>query len=455
SYGTTEQSGLSDATSIAAAPGTGATGTFGNVVTTLLPLVPPPPPAGATAIAGLAETQSTDIKKWTQEFRLASAAGQTLEWQLGAFYTRESSALDQTLPLFYIPTLVYVPLPLAFGGPALENASLDSLYREWAGFAQFTYHFSPQWDLALGGRYSENKQSANEVVTGVLPTLQGTPQQLTAGDSSDNSFTYSIAPRWHVSSDTMVYGRIATGYRPGGPNDLPFNAPASVQRSYEPDKTTNYELGVRTDVLDKTLSVDVAAFLVDWKKIQLFEFVQVAGTPGFGINANGGTARSKGLEWTLGLTPVTGLAFTLTGAYVDAYLTSAASAAGGNDGDPLPYVPKWSTSLDGAYTWRAFSDYNAFAGATWSYTGSRFNDFSATATAAGFVPDPRPELPSYSTVNLRAGLENGRWAFELYCKNVGDTRGIAYYTNSGTPNYGGTVNYVMPRTLGATATLKF
>lgn len=455
SYGTTDQSGISDATSIAAAPGTGATGTFGNVVTTLLPLVPAPAPAGATAVAGLAETQTTDIKKWTQEFRLASAAGQTLEWQLGAFYTHESSALDQALPVFYIPTQVYAPLPQALGGPALEYASLDSLYREWAAFAQFTYHFSPQWDLALGGRWSENKQSANEVVTGVLPTLQGTPQQLTSGDSSDTDFTYSIAPRWHLSSDTMVYGRIATGYRPGGPNDLPLNAPASVPRAYGADETTNYELGIRTDLLDKTLSVDVAAFLVDWKKIQVFEFVQVAGTPGFGINANGGTARSKGLEWTLGLTPVTGLTFTLTGAYVDAYLTSAAPAAGGNDGDPLPFVPKWSTSLDGAYTWLAFSDYNAFAGATWSYLGSRPNDFAATAGAAGFVPDPRPELSSYNTVNLRAGLENGRWTFELYCKNLGDTRGIAYYSSSGTPNYGGSVNYVMPRTVGATATLKY
>jgi outer membrane receptor protein involved in Fe transport len=456
SYGTTDQNGISDATSNAAMPGAGpGTGTYGDVVTSLLPLVPPPPPAGATATAGLAETASTNIKKWTQEFRLASSSAQTLEWQVGAFYTRESSALDQTLPVFYIPTQAYVPLPEAFGGPSFENASLDALYREFAGFAQFTYHFSPQWDLAVGGRWSENKQSSNESVTGVLPTLQGTPEQLTSGDSSDNDFTYSIAPRWHVSPDTMVYGRVATGYRPGGPNVLPFDAPPSVPRTYQADNTTNYELGVRTDQLDKRLSVDVAAFLVDWKKIQLFEFVQVPGTPGFGINANGGTARSKGLEWTLGLTPVTGLTFTLTGAYVDAYLTSAAPDAGGNDGDRLPYVPKLSTSLDGAYTWRAFSDYNAFAGATWNYIGSRFNDFSTTPTATGFASNPRPELPSYNTVNLRAGLENGRWTFELYCKNVGDTRGITYYVNSAAPNYGGAINYLQPRTLGALVTARF
>jgi outer membrane receptor protein involved in Fe transport len=457
SYGTTDQNGFIDQTSAPAAPNAGpGTGTFGDVVTTLLPFVSPVPAVGATGVAGLAETEVIDIRKSTQEFRLASAAGQTLEWQLGAFYTLESSALDQTLPLFYIPTQVFAPLTAALGGPSLENASLDARYREWAGFAQVTYHFNPQWDLALGGRWSENKQSATEVLTGVLPTLGGTPQQVTSGDSSDNDFTYSIAPRWHVSADTMVYGRIATGYRPGGPNDLPLNAPASVPRAYQADKTTNYELGVRTDLLDRRLSVDVAAFLVDWKQIQLFEFIQVAGTPGFGINANGGTARSKGLEFTLGLTPAAGLAFTLTGAYVDANLTSAAADAGGREGDQLPFVPKWSTSLDGAYNWHAFNDFNAFAGATWSYIGSRFPGFAATPDATGtFQAEPRPELPSYNTVNLRAGLENGRWTLELYCKNAGDTRGITDYGNGGTPNYGGAVVYIVPRTVGATATLRF
>jgi outer membrane receptor protein involved in Fe transport len=456
SYGTTEQNGISDVTSVAAAPGTGATGTFGDVATSLLGLVAPPPP-GATTVAGLAEPASTEIKKWTQEFRLASSAGQTLEWQLGAFYTHESSTLDQTLPLFYIPTQVYAPLPEALGGPSLENLSLDALYREWAGFAEVTYHFSPQFDLGLGGRWSENKQSASQVTSGALLTLTGQPSpQVSSGDSTDTDWTYSIAPRWHVSSDTMVYGRIATGYRPGGPNDLPPSAPASIPRQYQPDKTTNYEVGVRTDLLDKRLSVDVAAFLVDWTKIQLFEEVQVPGQPPVGINANGGTARSKGVEWTFGYTPVTGLTFTLVGAYVNAYLTAPAPDAGGNDGDPLPYVPKWSTSLDGAYTWHAFGDYSAFGGATWSYIGSRFNDFSALPSATGALePEPRPDLPSYNTVNLRAGLENGRWTFELYGKNVGDTRGIAYYTNSGTPNYGGALGYVQPRTVGALVTARF
>jgi len=323
------------------------------------------------------------------------------------------------------------------------------MYKEWAGFAQVTYHFNPQFDLALGGRWSENKQTANQFEDGYVFTLQSLPPVSVSSDSSDTDFTYSIAPRWHISQDTMVYGRVATGYRPGGPNVLPPGTPPGVEKEYQSDSTVNYELGTRTDLLDKHLSIDVAAFLVDWKKIQLFEYVQNTG-----INANGGTARSKGVELTAALTPLTGLTFSLTGAYVDAYLTAPAPDAGGNTGDPLNYVPKWSSSLDGAYTWRV-SDFSLFTGATWNYIGSRFTDFSSVVLPTGIVTAPRPELPSYNTVNLRAGLERGRWTFELYGKNVGDTRGIANYSNAGTPNFGGSIGYIQPRTIGALATARF
>jgi outer membrane receptor protein involved in Fe transport len=439
SYGTIDQSSLIDESSVPAQPGVPAAGTYGDYAT----LFNQPLPPGATG-AGLAEQADINIKKFTQEFRLASASNQSLEWQVGAFYTHESSTLGENLPTFYIPSQAYTSLQ------TFETLSLDALYREWAAFAQVTYHFNPQFDLALGGRWSENKQSADQTKTGLLLGSPPAPPTVYTAESTDTDFTYSVAPRWHVSQDTMVYGRIATGYRPGGPNALPAVVPPGVELTYKSDKTTNYEVGTRTDLLDRRLSVDVAAFLVDWKDIQLLEFISP-----YSFNANGGTARSKGLEWTLAYAPVTGLTFSLTGAYVDAYLTSPAPTTGGNTGDQLGYVPKWSNSLDGAYTWRAFGDFNAFAGATWTYVGSRFPDFSATLGAAGFQADVRPELPSYSTVNLRAGLDSGRWTFEVYGKNVGDTRGITYYTNSGTPNFGGAVGYVQPRTVGVLATARF
>jgi outer membrane receptor protein involved in Fe transport len=442
SYGTIDQNGFVDQTASPLAPGFPASGTFGDLATLLAQPLPP----GASA-AGVGVTVAINIKKFTQEVRLASSSTQALEWQVGAFYTHESSTAANTLPTFFIPSQADTALP------SLESVSLDALYREWAAFAQFTCHFNPQFDLAFGGRWSENKQSASESQSGLLLMSPPNPPVLTAGASTDTDFTYSIAPRWHLSKDTMVYGRIATGYRPGGPNVLPPVAPAGVEKEYQADETTNYELGMRSDLLDRRLAIDVTAFLVDWKKIQLVEFIGNAA-----INANGGSARSKGLEWTLALAPVTGLTFMLTGAYIDAYLTSPATAAGGNSGDPLPYAPKWSASLDVAYTWRAFSDFDAFAGATWSYIGSRFNDFSSISSQSSgstLVPVPRPELPSYNTLDLHAGLESNRWTFELYARNIGDVRGIVYYTNLGTPNFGGAISYVQPRTLGAAVTARF
>ena len=104
----------------------------------------------------------------------------------------------------------------------------------------------------------------------------------------------------------MVYARVATGYRPGGPNAQPIAPPPGVPQEYGADKTINFELGVRSTQLDGRLSIDVAAFHVDWKDIQLFEVVD-----NVGINANGGKAKSQGVEWTFAYVPVHGLTLEL------------------------------------------------------------------------------------------------------------------------------------------------
>jgi outer membrane receptor protein involved in Fe transport len=396
--------------------------------------------------AGVSESSDVHLKKFTQEVRLASPTGQVLEWQVGGFYTRESSALPQVISTFIIPTLGPTGLP------TLYTSALNAVYREWSAFGQITYHFSPAFDVALGGRWSENKQSENTFLTGLLEELQGLSSETEVGGSTGTDFLYSVAPRWHLSQDTMTYVRVATGYRPGGPNEVPAILPTSVARSYQSDSTINYEIGIKSSLLDNRLSVDLAAFLIDWKDIQLEQEFD-----SFGFTANGGKATSRGLEWSLGLTPVDGLSLTLTGAYVDAYLTADAPATGGRNGDQLPYAPKWSNSLDAAYTWKAFADYSAFVGATWSYIGSRTPDFETTTVIVGGPPvsEPRANLGGYNTINLRAGLDNGRWAFELYCKNLADSRGLTSYVNAGTPNFGGTITLQQPRTIGATIDLRF
>src|SRR5450432_235074 len=283
SYGILNFDYVTDATSLLAAPGV----TYGD----------------ALGGIGLYEDNSASLKKYTQEIRLVSPSSNQLEWQVGGYYTRETGALLQHVVGVDLPT---TPPGNPFLG-VLETVVLDSTYKEWAGFANLTYHFNSQFDIQAGGRYSSNKQSATESIGG--PLLGGGTTAFTT-PSKGNVFTYSIAPRWHVDANTMVYARLATGYRPGGPNAQPIAPPPDVPQAYGADKTVNVELGVRSTQLDGRLSIDVAAFHINWQDIQLFEVVD-----NVGINANGGKARSQGVEWTFGYLPVHGLTFNWTGAY--------------------------------------------------------------------------------------------------------------------------------------------
>ena len=382
---------------------------------------------------------SSGLDKITQEVRLSSAAKEQLDWQVGGYYTHESASLAQRIDAVAVPGGAFIL--------NVVNLNLNSTYSEAAGFADVTWHFNPQFDLQLGGRWSRNSQDSFQT-TDWNPAVAPIPYEEVHGSSSESVWTYSLAPSWHVDANSMVYARLATGYRPGGPNAVPAGASASVPHQYNSDKTTNIELGIRSTQLDGRLSLDVAAFHVDWKDIQLNEVVD-----NVGINANGGTARSQGLEWAFGFLPVHGLTFQLTGAYTDAKLTSDAPDIFASNGDPLPYAPKWSGSLDGQYEWAAFADYKALVGATWSYIDSRSSDYASAPTGVPTAPAGQMVLPSYSTWGVRFGFENAHYRFSLYGKNLGDERGITNYNGFGSPY--STITVIQPRTYGLTLAASF
>ncbi len=379
------------------------------------------------------------LRKFTQELRLTSPASQSLEWQVGGYFTHEIGELNEYLDAVTIPGGALLGL--------IEQPIIESSYKEIAGFGDVTYHFNSQFDLQLGGRYSHNNQTTTQI-TNFNPLLAGalgisTPQVVN-GSSNGNVFTYSVAPLWHVDAQSSVYARFSTGFRPGGPNAIPPSAPTGVPAAYGSDKTTNVEVGVRSSQLGGALSLDVAIYHIDWKNIQLFEEVDA-----FGVNGNGGTARSQGLEWQFGYVPVQGLKFQWTGAYTDAKLTSPAPALNAVSGDPLPYAPKWSTALDGEYDWALYQDYQGFVGATWSYVGSRSTDFSSSAA----TPPGQRLLPSYNTTDLRLGAKKGHYTVTVFGKNLTDARGITDFESAGAPYT--TVTVIQPRTVGVTLNATF
>jgi outer membrane receptor protein involved in Fe transport len=381
--------------------------------------------------AVLPQTTSTD--KFTQELRLVSRQSDSFEWLVGAYYTNEDSAIKQR-----ILAVEAAAGTVAGGVPTLADLSLESTYEEIAGFANGTWHATPRLELALGGRLSHNSQVASQVSDG---PLVGGLTEFDEVESSETPFTFSFAPRFELNPHASIYGRVATGFRPGGPNVLPPAAPPEVPRSYDSDRLTSYELGLKTGggPADK-FSFDLTGFYLDWEDVQLLLVVN-----NFGINGNGGTAVSKGVEFAASAFPTSGLSLSVNGAYTDAELTQDTDpVVGGLDGDPLPYVPKWSFGLNADYEWTVKGSARAYVGGSLGYTGDRTADFDNRA-ADGSIR----EAEGYTTLNLRAGVYLGRWSVELFGKNLTNDMGITSISSPGLlPNAALGLSLIRPRSIG-------
>ena len=215
------------------------------------------------ALLGVILNQITGTDKFTQEFRLVSPESDRFEWLLGAYYTDEDSVIDPQLISRSSPA----PNDADRRIPRCSDFFLDSTYEELALFANATWHVTDRFDLSFGGRWSENDQEASQVLDGLLRPA-GTRQNFDDVKSSESPFTWSFSPRYEFTDTTSAYLRVATGFRPGGPNVLP-PAPGTPA-SYDSDELTNYELGLRTGYEDGSFSFDVAAYFLDWEDIQLF-----------------------------------------------------------------------------------------------------------------------------------------------------------------------------------------
>jgi outer membrane receptor protein involved in Fe transport len=323
-----------------------------------------------------------------------------------------------------------------------------TIYSEYAVFGDLTIHFTDAFDIQFGGRESENRQSYQETLTGPLFVLFGLPSPSINPlvHTKDNAFTYLVIPRLKLNEQLMLYARFASGYRPGGPNPtcILFSAPCH----YEPDKTLNYEIGVKSDAFDHRLSVDASAYYIDWKNIQ----IQVSDPSTGGVYyTNASRAKSKGLELELRARPGAGLTLAAWAAWNDATLSSdlpTNSSAFGLAGDRLPYSARISGNVSVEEDFPLLGTATGYVAGSLSYTGERKDYFPASSQQS------RLSLPGYAQTNLRAGVRYNSWAMSLFVNNVGDKRGILEYPISYATSFQ-TVTYIQPRTAGLSLSKTF
>lgn len=324
----------------------------------------------------------TTTRKTSQEFRLQSPQGQRFEWLLGAYGAHETT--HEFVNLQNAPD----PQGLLLGFSPFYGV-LPSLYKEASFFADGTYHFTDQLDVTVGARYSRNNQHYQQFANGwlVVPVAPGltTHEDATATQSVT---TWLLNPSYHFTQDFMVYAKVASGYRPGGPNfmlQLGQGAP-----TFQPDKLWNYEIGEKATLLDGRATLNADLYDIYWSRIQL-----TVNNGGINQIENGGSARIKGAEFSAALKATPHLIFTASGAYTDAKLSSAVPALGlAQPGSRLPFSAKFNAALAATY------GFNVGSQSTGQFTLSDVWVGNRTAGYKGSPIAPYYQLPGYSTTNL-------------------------------------------------------
>jgi len=392
---------------------------------------------GLPAGVGLVNYEPQKTTKFSQEIRLSAPLGQKFEWLFGAFYTREDSSAGESFVAMAPPATVVAP-------GELGNLILPTTFTEYSGFADLTLKVTDRFDVQIGGRESQLRQTYALSLSGVFGT--GVTPEVGA---KENVFTYLVTPRVKLSPNLMAYARLATGYRSGGVNP----SPQATQHTYDPDKTANYEMGVKGDFRDHTLFVDASLYYIDWKDIQ-----QAVYPPGGVVYlTNASRAKSQGVELSLTSRPLTGLTITAWGAWNDAVLTEGfppISTVHGLAGDRLPWSAVWSGNISLDQEFSLARNVTGLIGANLSYVGDRKDAFPSSFTSSL----QRLDLPSYVSTDVHAGVRYESWTVNFFANNVFDKRGLltgSQDVSCGCAFAGGFLTYIHPRTIGLSLSKDF
>jgi len=378
------------------------------------------------------------LNKVTQELRLQSPEDQAWEWRAGLFYTHERSTSTQNLLTTDYATGNPIPLPTL-----LDARIGPAVFSEWAGYGDLTWHATSRLSILVGARYSSDSTRYTQSGDGLL--LGGPGSFTTHG--SDHPVTYLFSPSYKFSDDLMAYVRVASGFRPGGPNiGVPPGLGAPL--TFGPDKLVNYEFGLKSLMLDKRMSIHADVFYINWTSMQL-----TTTSNGLSFMGNGGKATSKGAEVSWRYTPLAGLVLWANGTYTEAELAADTPPGSivGYKGDTLPYVPKRSANVGADYDFPlGTGGWSGFVGGSVSYIGARDADFNT-------VPAPRIRLPGYNSIDLHAGANYGDWTFKVFVKNLANKQGISSISPETINPVGSpfAASYQTPRTVGVSASVMF
>ncbi len=370
-------------------------------------------------------------KQWTQEFRFSSPGNANkFKWTAGSFLFGEKSKngsatfFDQDYAL-YDPNAPY---------SSISNGKRDAF--GVAFFGQATFAISPKFDITVGARYDiehrELTQNSAFEKNGIITPLTAD----STAKKTFNAFTPKVILSYKLTDKSMVYASYAKGFRVGG-----FNFGSTTNPTYNPEKSDNYELGIKNALLNNRLKINLTAFYFQQKDQQV-------STSQDGINyatLNVGDMDNYGLELETSALPAKNLQIDWTAStshseYKKLELFDAGTNAVKNyKGNKAINNPAFQSMLAVQYSVpfsKSAQNYKAFVRGEFRYIGEYQLDFVNAY-----------HQNAYGMLNARAGITSSHFDVALWVRNLNDVRYMAY-------GYGA---YMMgtPRMWGVTLTGRF
>jgi iron complex outermembrane recepter protein len=326
----------------------------------------------------------TDQDQVSQELQLVGSTDSgALDYALGLYYFREEG------DVYLIDEIGLIDFTLPATDVSAENEA-------WAAYAQATWHPSNEspWAVTLGARYSLDDRKADHRSLGVQV------------DESFDEFTPSVTVSYQLDDSSSLYAKLVTGYKSGG-----FNIRAAdFTRPFEPETLTSYELGWKSEWLDRRLRLNAAVFYADYEDMQLDIVVPDQPNPALTQTENAGQANIAGLEIDLQAVLAPGVRASVSFAYLDTEIEEVE----GDDKDFWVLQNAPDSQVSATLDWDVWSSAKNTLNLAFDYTYREKVYTSARPNPPG---DPGDFIPSYGIGNLRLSLAGQDWVgsgeFEL------------------------------------------
>ena len=429
------------------------------------------------AAPSIHRTRTEDFEQFSQEMRLVSPGGETIDWITGAYYQRNELDISRRLDtLDFAQSGPLSSAPLYNPGSSVPTI-FDQEGESWAVFAQGTWNVSDTLRLTLGLRYNKDSKDLDKITdsTGLLSrTLIGFSPINTKGeliaDLRSHSFTdlsreedkttYSTNIQWDATVDTMLYASVGTGYKGGGFDEaysgpgyeirrfhptlgqlpsVPGNDPSILE--YESEEVLSYEIGAKMSLLDGAAELNAAVFKMEYNNLQTSSLVGDAFLVG-----NAGESISQGVELDGRIMLSKRLAVGGAVAYLDAHYKHFSGAtcttpqamdptnnpgclledgsnivvAGQKGGQDLKdktmvFAPDWSANLYAKYVIPIDSTMELSSTMDMNYSGEFYSALDL---------DPNTQHDDAIIINARIALTNtdDNWILALVAKNLTDEK---------------------------------